>query len=244
MKYLVYTVSDFSDYAEACIKYLYESIIYNNNRSNFDFCVVSNKNLKSNFDIIFDENDSNYIGWSKYTKKLPEGYDGYLYLDSDILFNEKIENMFGEHDNSVVCESHSMLSPWFMFALCTEEEKKEMSKINGFNAGTFSFKKKEVLMDINTVCDKIKNKNLNTIQQACTEQTCFNYWVFNCLKKKMIFNNLTKMVQLHVTERQYEKSIFHFCGFTGNMKDKCERMEKFIERYGKNGSRQDDIVAA
>jgi len=238
MKYLVYTVSDFTDYAEECIAYLYESIINNNDASIFDFCIVSNnKNLKSNFDIIFDDNNSSYIGWSKYTKKLPNGYDGYLYLDSDILFNEKIKNMFGQYDNSVVCESQQMASPWFMFSLSSEEEKKEMSKINGFNAGTFAFKKKDVLIEISNICDRIKNKNFNTIQQACTEQTCFNYWIFNCLKKKILFNNLTRMVQLHVTEKQENKSVFHFCGFTGNMKDKYERMKKFIERYEKNGSR-------
>ena len=244
MKYLVYTVSDFSDYAEDCVKYLYESILSHNDKSNFDFYIVSNGNLKSDFDIIFDENENSYVGWSKYTKNIPEGYDGYLYLDSDILFNEKIENMFGQYDNSVVCEGHRMSSPWFMFSLSTEEEKKEMHSINGFNAGTFAFKKKEVLLQINEICDRVRNKNFNTIQQACAEQTCFNYWVFNCIKKKIIFNNLTKMVQLHVSEKQQNKSIFHFCGFTGSMKDKYERMKKFTERYDKNGSRQNDIFIA
>lgn len=62
-----------------------------------------------------------------------------------------------------------------------------MSKINGFNAGTFAFKKKDVLIDIGNICDRIKNKNFNTIQQACIEQTCFNYWIFNCLKEKNNF---------------------------------------------------------
>lgn len=235
MKYLVYTVSDFNDHAEDCIKYLYQSILSQNRKSNFDFYVVSNKNLKSDFNIIFDQNQSSYIGWSKYTKKLPEGYDGYIYLDSDILFNEKIENMFGQYDNSVVCEGHRMSSPWFMFNMSTEEEKKEMANINGFNAGTFAFKKKEVLVEINDICDKIIDKNFSAIQQACIEQTCFNYWVFNCLKKKLLFNDLTKMVQLHVSEKEHNKSIFHFCGFTGNMKDKFERMKKFIERYDNHG---------
>jgi len=232
MKYLVYTVSDFSDGAEECISILYNSILKRNNKSNFDFVVVTNKSRQSKFNLVIDDSvESNYIGWLKYTNKLPEGYDGYLYLDSDIIFYEKIKNMFGSHQISVIYENSPMSCSWFMFDMATDEEKQKMMNIKGCNAGTFSFTDKIILEKINNLCKLINFKNLNILDQAKAEQSCFNYFIFSLHQQQISLNNITSFIQLHVVEeKEKNKSIFHFCGFDGGMVDKHKKMKKFIER--------------
>ena len=83
-KTLVYTVSDFSPYAEECINMLVDNMEMN---ENMDFCVVANKYPSSLFkhNVIQASHNLNYIGFLKYFPKLPE-YEQYIYLDSDILF--------------------------------------------------------------------------------------------------------------------------------------------------------------
>jgi hypothetical protein len=230
MKYLIYTVSDFTDCAEECISILYDSILKQNTKSDFDFVVVTNKSTQSKFNLLIDDSmESNYVGWLKYTNKLPEGYDGYLYLDSDIIFYEKIKNMFGSHPISVIYENHPMSSSWFMFDMATNQEKQEMININGCNAGTFSFTNKTTLEEINSICKLVNIENLNKEDQAKIEQTCFNYFIFKLHRQQILINDITPFIQLHVQEKQKNKSIFHFCGFDGSMINKYKRMKEFIE---------------
>ena len=84
---LVYTVSDFKPQADQCINMMVDSL----KKDNFDFCVITNKNPPSNFkhNVVVDTNNYDYVGFLKYSEKIPENYDYYVYLDSVLLIKSK-----------------------------------------------------------------------------------------------------------------------------------------------------------
>lgn len=234
MKCCIYTVSDFSEKSSECIDLLYDSLLKKNKINTFDFYVVTNKNIKNNkYKIIQESINSNYIGWIKYTENLPDGYDFYLYLDSDILFYENVENIFRKKQISIVYEMLPMSNIWFSSSIANYEEKMHMSQLKGVNAGTFCYENKEFVKEINKLI-KIEYYAENIYTQAQIEQSTFNYKIFNILKTdKQILNDITSIVSLHANDLVKNKYIYHFCGFNGKMEDKYIRMKKFISKNEK-----------
>ncbi len=231
MKFCIYTVSDFSEKSSECIDLLYDSLLKKNKLNTFDFYIVTNKNIKNNkYKIIQESINSNYIGWIKYTENLPDGYDFYLYLDSDILFYENVENIFRKKQISIVYEMLPMSNIWFSSSIANYEEKMHMSQLKGVNAGTFCYENKEFIKEINKLI-KIEYYTENIYTQAQIEQSTFNYKIFNILKTdKQILNDITSIVSLHANDLVKNKYIYHFCGFNGKMEDKYVRMKKFISK--------------
>jgi hypothetical protein len=234
MKFCIYTVSDFSEKSSECIDLLYDSLLKKNKLNTFDFYIVTNKNIKNNkYKIIQESINSHYIGWIKYTENLPDGYDFYLYLDSDILFYENVENIFRKKQISIVYEMLPMSNIWFSSSIANYEEKMQMSQLKGVNAGTFCYENKEFIKEINKLI-KIEYYTENIYTQAQIEQSTFNYKIFNILKTdKQIINDITSTVSLHANDLVKNKYIYHFCGFNGKMEDKYVRMKKFISKNEK-----------
>jgi hypothetical protein len=207
------------------------------NTENFDFYVVTNnKNFRNiyiskKYNIIYDDDiKSPYIGWLKYTKKLPINYDYYLYFDSDILCYEKLENIISlDKDLSLVKEDRFMSFNWFNYPYATVEEKEIFKSINGVNAGTYFFKDTSFLNDVR---DSFKNHNISSNGKeklAMFEQSCFNYSVFKYLLNNE-YTDITDYVKLFAKEISNE-TIYHFCGYEGFMDNKYVRMNNFNNKY-------------
>jgi hypothetical protein len=226
MKTLVYTVSDFSKSALGCIEYLHRSLKHKND--NFDFSIVTNQPIKnSTFDLIYDDNNSPYVGFLKYSKNIPTGYDRYVYLDSDILFFESLDNAFSPHANSFVREDCSMENEWFNSAF---DNKDELHKYKAINAGSFSFSSIDFLDGIRKI---FKSKITNdALSDAKLEQSSLNRFLVENKILESPYNDFSNLVQLHVNPyHNYPgKTIYHFCGYSGGMTDKYDKMTTFLRK--------------
>jgi hypothetical protein len=242
-KYLVYTISDLKENSINCTNLLHESLKLNNN--NFDFYVITNNsnynNISTNHNIIYDNIDSPYIGWLKYTQKLPDGYSNYFYFDSDILCYEKLENLAKKNNISIVKENIFMSHQWFNYPFAKEADKSKFKNINGINAGLYIFENKSFLREVFEKSKSFDISSKNTISQAMFEQSCFNYTVF-----KLILNNyydITSFVKLRpqVCQRGNArglpcgeitaKTIYHFCNWEASMDKKYNKMKIFHKKY-------------
>jgi hypothetical protein len=235
-KYLVYTISDLRDSSVKCIDLLYESLTTEN--KNFDFYIVTNnpnyKNiqLSDNYNVIYDNiNNSPYIGWLKYTNKLPDNYKNHFYFDSDILCYEKLENLSTGKNISVIKENHLMSSSeWFKYPFAKEEDKLKFNIVNGLNAGSFVFKN---ISFLNQVIEKSKPFDIGTTNlesQAMFEQSCFNYTCFESLLNNE-YDDITSFIRIFAGPEPTEQKIYHFCGWQGHMDNKYSRMKIFHEKY-------------
>lgn len=241
MKTFVYTTCDFSSNSYNCTELLYRSLTVNN--SNFDFYIVSNKTSEmSKFPVIVEDNPNRKIlaNW-KYTDLIPKGYDQYFYLDSDILFFGKFEDLCDESDISICSSKDALMSDsdYYCYPYATDEEKNEMKKYYGFCAGSFGFKNLEFLSDIrNLIEPKLQNpsipdgisqnKRFEMILSDCIlDQTSFNYWILKRLPNFKYFDFSDRMLMRPDDPfRRYtdDKILYHFCGFRAEMNSKYERM--------------------
>lgn len=237
-KYLVYTISDLRESSINCIDLLYQSLIQLNN--NFDFYVITNNinynnfTFSNNYNIIYDDViNSSYIGWLKYTDKLPDNYEYYFYLDSDILCYENLENLISNGKNiSLVKEVENLMSyEWFSYPFASIDDKCIFNAINGINAGSFVFTNKDFLKQV--LENKYKSIDIDKADieyQAKFEQSCFNHACFNFLLNKE-YHDITSLVQLRPNGEINEKKIYHFCNWQGFMDGKYSRMKGFHEKY-------------
>ena len=231
MKILVYTVSDFKTNALDCIKLMLSSF----SKINFDFRIITNNiTYKEYEDIIYDQFQCEYIGFLKYSKNIPDGYDRYVYLDSDILYFGNVEELFSDKDYSCVIEQLPMTNEWFLYKKHTEEYLENIKNLNGFNAGTFSFR------DINflkKVRDSFEPHIVNhTHYDARLEQSGYNFIIsqeINFDINKM--HNLTDITQLFSTigSHQENKKLYHFCGFSNEMQSKFYKMKNFYDQHAR-----------
>jgi hypothetical protein len=232
-KYLIYTVSDFKSRALDCIDILYDSLLIKNSKDNFDFAIVTtDQSLPESCQhqlFIHKNLNLNYIGWLKYTDMLPAGYEQYIYLDSDIIFLDKIENILQKDSVTLVSENYSMSHEWFCYSNASQEEKNKMNAYSGYNAGTFAFNNINFIQDINNITKSINYNDLSCLNQAKMEQSIFNYSLFLKMQNNNLsVNNITNMVSFS-PEKCFDKTIYHFAGFSGEMANKYDRMNIFYK---------------
>lgn len=232
MKTLLYTVSDFKEGAIDCIRMMKNSIIGND----FDFIIIANKKIDCEYEIIVDENSDNYIGFLKYSSKIPDHYDQYIYLDSDILFLGQISNFYSNQEFSIVFENLKMNSQcsshryWFKYPHDNSDEYLyNIENLYGINAGSFAFKNISFLSKVRSYFENFKSNDV--LNNAILEQSSFNYAI--CIENNFDFSNcfdFTNQSIIHAKSDSFclNKKLYHFAGFTNSMIHKKETMEKFI----------------
>lgn len=235
-KTLIYTGSDMRDSSLRCVDLLHSSIRRHNDEENTDFLVVSNKKPTKTipYDVIVDDESlsSQHAVFLRYSSKIPSGYDYYIYLDSDILFEQPVDELIQESNwiASVAIESSQpmMMSPW-------HSHHPQMKSIHYpcLNSGQFGFRSVSFL---GLVRDEFHPKMMDSsspTECARHEQSCFNY---ACSKKwgSLNFSILTDRLSLSPEQdtNRKDKTIFHFAGFSADgMAHKYERMLSFSNKY-------------
>lgn len=215
------------DSSLACIDLLYSSIRRHNNKEESDFLIVANNNRvdASPHNVVVDLSfPSQYPGFLKYSPKIPAGYDYYLYLDSDILFEESVQQLIPKENRiaCVVIESNTpmMQSDWHRHPHMSGGDYPCL------NAGQFGFR---CVSFLKLVCDEFDFKlvsHASALECAKHEQSSFN---FACSKKwdSLDFDLLTNRVSI-APERDPNKPILHFTAFGNDMIHKYQRMLLFM----------------
>jgi hypothetical protein len=224
----VYTVTDFKINAIDCIDLLYKSIV---KEKNIDFFVISNKKhtKKIKYNFLLDENETDYIGFCKYSKFIPNNYEKYVYIDSDVLFFEKISSVLSDCQFSAVKEIEHCRGNWHLHEGCNN---KMIDKFPGINAGIFTYDNVNFLRKVRNLFEnKIYKKNYR--QLAALEQSSLNYALADeCGYDFDKINDITNKVKLYAKEQvQLNKKIYHFCGdFFNEMQTKYKRMITFLRK--------------
>lgn len=224
MKTLVYTISDFKVGALECISLLYKSI----KGSDFDFCVVSNKRPENcPFNVVVDSTERAYVGFLKYSPKVPSGYDRYLYLDSDILFFDKVDSFFSEKPFSVVLEKLQMSDEWFNYFRSGED----FSQYKGINAGSFGFYDYSFLARVRKLFEPFVSGDVH--RDARLEQSSFNYAVLKTISGQFsLLNDFSEESLLFAqADSPLDKKLYHFCGFSNEMLSKYYKMKQTYDKY-------------
>lgn len=236
MKILLYTISDFKPFSLECIDLLLSSITKD---ICYDFCIISNTaidNHSTKHNILIDsELKSNYIGYLKYSPKIPPDYDYYIYLDSDILYFDKLSKLIRlDKKYTLVYENEKInRNPWWYFHH-SGSDTTLLEKSQAINAGSFCFAKSEypILKDIyNTYANHITD---DVHSNAQLEQSIFNYYIYNYTNFETHYvYDISSFAQLFASNYpiQNDKKLYHFCGFTNEMASKYIRMKKFNESY-------------
>jgi hypothetical protein len=232
MKTLIYTVSDFKDGALDCIDLLYSNI----KNKNFDFSIISNRDYQCKYNVFIDKSYKNYVGFLKYSRKIPEGYDQYIYLDSDIIYLGEAEDLFSNSEFSIIFEDFKMNyicsvgRKWFQYEY--DNSQKYINSINnlrGLNAGTFCFKNYNFLAQVRNNFEKFEHNDV--IKNAILEQSSFNYTLCKTLNfdfSKCFDLSNESVLHAKINSFQPDKKLYHFCGFTNTMTNKALIMKAFI----------------
>ncbi len=230
-KILVYTVSDFKPYSLQCIELMLSCF----ESKNFDFKIVTNNiQYKDYEDIIFDDSKYSYVGFLKYSENIPDEYDQYIYLDSDILYFGNVNELFSDKEYSCVVEDLPMTNEWFLYKNHDNQYLNNIKKLNGFNAGTFSFKNISFLSKIRQAFKPYITQDVHS--DARLEQSSFNFALSNEINFDI--NNtkdLTPITQLFADINPYNnnKKLYHFCGFSNEMGSKFFKMKSFYDNYAR-----------
>lgn len=230
MKRLVYTVSDFTPGCVEAIKLLHSSLLTKNKADTFDFAVIGTAKPPEGFPFrvyLAPFDGITYAGWLKYSIAVPQGYDRYIYMDSDILFYDNLD-LFNGSDLVLLEEELKMNSPWHCF-----DYEVGMENQNGICAGLFSYSKDcTIIAEMQELLSQLPNPvGIAQIDQARLEQQCFNYVVWVVFVGE--YANISPIVQMGVGKHATDgKTIFHFCGFTGSMEGKAQKMKNFDEMHG------------
>jgi hypothetical protein len=241
MKICLYTITNFVHNAINCIDLLLQSI---NKKYPYDFYIITNTNINSNqYNILYDnKNITNYVGYLKYSNVIPQNYDYYIYLDSDILFFDSLDTLVSiDKPVSLVKEPYMIKNhEWFYFQYIENlNDKLLISQSNALNAGSFAFRKDQfhIIYDIYTTYCKYSNKCHSTIEQAKLEQSIFNFHIHKAFDFSIDgCYDITRLVQLFASESQpsIDKKLYHFCGYTNEMMSKYQRMKNFYNEYQKS----------
>lgn len=224
MKTLVYTISDFKPHALDCISLLYKSM----QGSDFDFCIVSNKRLENcPFNVIIDPIERAYVGFLKYSPRVPSGYDRYLYLDSDILFFDKVNSFFSDKPFSVVLEKLQMSDEWFNYFRSGED----FSQYKGINAGSFGFYDYSFLARVRKLFEPFISGDVH--RDARLEQSSFNYAVLKTIGGDFsLLEDFSQQSLLFAQSNSpLNKKLYHFCGFSNEMSSKYYKMKQIYDKY-------------
>jgi hypothetical protein len=233
MKTLLYTITDFSPYAAECINLLSGNMIQD---TNVDYCVISNNPPPPDFkyNVVQTKLNANYVGFLKFYSKIPDGYDHYIYMDSDILFFGNPLSLIPTEDLSIVIENCNIRDEWHSFHI---NDKNKIPNVKGLNAGTFVFSNKNFVNQVNENILNNYNPSWSTIHNAMMEQSVFNMTIGQtCNFDWTKYKDITDITKLHVpTDFKYNKSIkiYHFCGWAGQMCTKYIRMIDFLKNNEK-----------
>jgi hypothetical protein len=234
-KVFIYTVSDFKAGSIECIEMLFGPLL---NERNIDLAIICNydpyKKINQKIKIIHDDgtDSKSFIGFLKFSEKIPEGYEYYIYLDSDILFFGNIHDLYNPRLDFSIVREHwvPMTHQWHCYKHRTEEEYDKMSKLNGINSGTFAFKNVNFIKNIKKYYQQyITNDVMSNIM---LEQSSFNYAICKeldfCLEKTL---DLTDKTVLFAQDKNFDKqkTIYHFNGFNNQMSPKYAMMKDFYE---------------
>lgn len=238
MKILVYTISSSREYAIKCQNLLFDNLLKYN--SNIELLTITN-NLKTNlnqqkYKTIYDDSDLRLL---KYSQKIPEGYDAYVYLDSDILVYGNITDIVPvKEDYGLVTEAPKKMcsSPWFRYDFADLELIEEMKNKTALNAGTFVYKNTELISYIYKELQKNIDKVPYYKNKWKLEQSCFNYYFLKFRHKYKILDERCKLFALPGDYADLNKQIFHFCGISKTLLQKYNQMEKF------NNLRQNSVL--
>jgi hypothetical protein len=234
MKILLYTISDFKPFADQCINLMLSSINFD---ISCDFLVISDKQY-ANYPIIVDNNlNSNYIGYLKYSLNLPSNYDYYIYLDSDILYFDKISKLINNNNLfSIVKEDYIINShEWFYFKHIEDTiDQTKIQKCYALNAGSFCFHNSKLknIHNIYYLYQKYFTQNIH--ENAKIEQSIFNYIIHKITNYSLKdCYDLTPSVELFASNKSIKpnKTLYHFCGFSNEMSNKYICMKDFYDKF-------------
>lgn len=257
---LVYTCSNLSHCALQCANLLYESLLQNNTHGDFDFLILTNEKpdiklhiLQSK--ILFASNAHNYpYGMLKYCDSIPKNYKYYMYLDSDILFYDKISTLINRAESGkfFVAEeinfnkSQALCmhdSDWHRYPLLNNSEVEISKTIPCINAGQFFYKNSQKLLNMlaavrnafNGSSEVQNNKSEKSL--SALEQSCLNYVFLKNLDNfdSHFLTYKTTYQPEYFVDNLADKTILHFAGFTDDkMSSKYTRMVEYIKARGKN----------
>lgn len=233
MKILLYTISDFKSMSIECIDLLLSSIIFD---IPTDFVILSGSSIDyTNYKIIYTPQKSNYIGSLKYSPDIPNNYDYYIYLDSDILYFDKVSNLINLDKKYTIVYEDSKINknPWWYFKY-SNTDTSILEKSQALNAGSFAFAKSEfkILNDIYTTYHNYANNNIR--ENAELEQSIFNYYIYKYLNFNTDYvYDITNITQLFASDYplQNNKKLYHFCGFTNTMISKYYKMKEKYDQF-------------
>lgn len=237
MKICLYTISNFSIGAISCINLLLKSLSYNNYS---DFFIISNYIDNScPYNIILDtKNNSNYIGYLKYSPNIPKGYDYYIYLDSDILYFDSLESLISPDKSFSVVKENCLIKEnkdWFYFKhIHSTYEEKLIENCSALNAGSFAFNSEQInnIQSVYYYYQKYKNNDI--MHNAQLEQSIYNFIIHRQTKYSLDnCYDLTDKTLLFASQKQQEqtKKLYHFCGFSNEMLSKYKNMKNFYDNY-------------
>lgn len=236
MKVLLYTISDFKPYSIECIDLLLRSIITD---IYYDFAIISNQSthISTNHNIIVDNNINHSYIYLKYSKQIPKNYDYYIYLDSDILYFDKISKLLPLYKQFTIVKENMKIekNPWFYYPFNIDPIEDELiQNSEAINAGSFAYNNNQLSI-IHTIYDMcIKHHNDDPLHNAKLEQSSFNY-IVNKNNNFDLSNcyDITDATMLFASNKKPDtnKVLYHFCGFTGEMITKYVNMKKFYELY-------------
>lgn len=242
MKTLVYTCNDLR-HSTPCVDLLYSSLMEHNEKGSFDFAVLCDdrNHERVDYEVLYDYSyPPQFTGSLRYSSLIPKGYDYYLYLDSDILFYDKIENVLPVDGKCVnaVWEGQDLMykSCWHNHGF---EEKITPSDHDKpcINSGQFSFtgqcdllsQVRDNMMSLPIFADKDHNYPVH--ECAMYEQSSFNYTLLG-MWNDVDFHRMTNRVSLRPeSETNFRKTVFHFNGFHEGMTRKHHRMCSFAQHY-------------
>lgn len=225
---LIYTVSDLSPKSLDCSFLLRDSLL--SHSSNFDFLIFTNNEIRCDKECILVEKeliDLNIVA-SKYTSNLPSGYSNYLYLDSDILACDSFENLIKIDKINILEELNNIGdNQWHKPIFCPDEEKDYIYSRKALNAGSFSFTNTDFIKNVKDCI--LQYKDRNNVLFAMFEQSCFNYSFYkNGYKDYNVLTNV-KLFSNRDTKMTEDKTLYHFCGYSGSMTEKYKDIRSFAD---------------
>jgi hypothetical protein len=236
MKICLYTITDFSEGAVECIDLLLNSIVKD---INYDFYILTNLEKKSKYSTIKDDSLDGYLGFLKYSPQIPNYYDYYIYLDSDILYFDTISSLLPiDKKFTIVTENMNIgTHEWFYFKNIDDPKQDSiLQNCRALNAGSFVFRN-DHLFTIHNIYNFYKKYYINNVSHDVKlEQTIFNHIIYQYLDYSLSeCNDITHKTQLFASgEKQISnKVLYHFCGFTNEMNSKYKNMKHFYDNYRK-----------
>lgn len=237
---LFYTISNLTDNSIKCIELLYKSLVSKIPNANFKI-VVDVKDSSTNtpqhlLDKILFVDISKYkyneVFCLKFVKEIfDQPYDYFCYLDSDILYF--LDNYSFSPDYNYFCHEKGTLVSKFFTDYWPEPINIDKTKYKGINSGFFAINKETGLALNNFMTENLYNAH-NPMWWI--EQNMFNLFVYKQIflenhKYKWIdySNKIELFAQRMKSNTKFiDNKLYHFCGKTGNMERKYQKMTNFL----------------